>query len=325
MASLEEIRELVLSSIAVVSAKMEQLTAHVEALSTTVALVQDQVTALSMSTPVHGTGAESSARPPSRLSIINEDEGESEEAMDEAFADNKEETDNVSNSDLDGLQLLLQQFARSQREERKLRTKEFQEMMGILRPAAGASSSTNQQPLVRSAPNFVKYDGKCDHGAVTQFIHQFVTHFPLAKIRDPQDMVHLAAPHLTGEDWDTFVSDFKQRFLPPQFLTQLEDEFAAWTQSGRPVLTYSNKLLALVQLIGTPEKEKLRAFTRGLDPKTYEEALALAQNKELELNGGKTRQATGSANSQGGNKNQLDKAQADKGKKTKVKQTPDEK
>ena len=93
-------------------------------------------------------------------------------------------------------------------------------------------------------------------------------------------------------DWDIFVSDFKQRFLPPQFLTQLEDEFAAWTQSGRPVLTYSSKLPTLAQLIGTPEKEKLRAFTRGLDssikysirnlnPKTYEEALALAQNNAL--------------------------------------------
>ena len=90
-------------------------------------------------------------------------------------------------------------------------------------------------------------------------------------------------------------------------------------------------------MIGTLEKEKPRAFTRGLDssikysirnvnPKTYEEALALAQNKELELNGGKPRQAAGgSANSQGGHKNQADKAQADKGKKAKPKQTLDEK
>ena len=200
MTTLEDIRELLVSSIAAITDKMEQLTAQVDTLSTSVLLVQDQVEILRASAPVQGTGAAPSARPPSRLSSINEEEGESDEATDEASAYTEDETDNVSNSERDGLQqLLLQQFARSQREERKLRTKEFQEMMGILRPVAGASSSTNQQPLVRSAPNFVKYDGKCDHSAVTQFIHQFETHFPLAKLRDPQDKVHLAAPHLTGE------------------------------------------------------------------------------------------------------------------------------
>ena len=67
---------------------------------------------------------------------------------------------------------------------------------------------------------------------------------------------------------------------------------------GMLVMSFSNKLLTLAQQIGTPEKEKLRAFVRGLDssikyctrnlnPKTYDEALALMQNKELELNGGK--------------------------------------
>ena len=71
--------------------------------------------------------------------------------------------------------------------------------MGMLRPTAGASHSTTVQPLVRNAPNFTKYDGKCDHGAVTQFIHQFVAHFPLAKITDQQDKVHLAVPQLTRE------------------------------------------------------------------------------------------------------------------------------
>ena len=66
--------------------------------------------------------------------------------------------------------------------------------------------------------------------------------------------------------------------------------------------TYSSKFL-----IGTPEKEKLHVFIRGLDssvkysiwnldPKTYEEALALAQNKELEINKGKKQVASGSSN-----------------------------
>ena len=92
-----------------------------------------------------------------------------------------------------------------------------------------------------------------------------------------------------------FVSDFRQHFLPPQFLAAFEDDFVDLHQKGTPIVSYSNKLLTLAQQIGTPEKEKLRAFVRGLDssikysirnlnPKTYEEALAVAQNKEL--NGG---------------------------------------
>ncbi|MCO5549454.1 hypothetical protein L7F22_002925 [Adiantum nelumboides] len=101
--------------------------------------------------------------------------------------------------------------------------------------------------------------------------------------------------HTTKFQWDIFVSDFKQRFLPPEYLTALEDEFAELKQKGIPVLSYSNKLLTLAQQIGSTEEEKLRAFSRGLDasikysirnlkPATYEEALALSPNKELELN-----------------------------------------
>ena len=96
---------------------------------------------------------------------------------------------------------------------------------------------------------------------------------------------------MTQFDWDTFVSDFKQRFLPPLFLTALEDEFVTLQQKGTPFVLHSNKLLTLAQRIGTPDnKEKLRAFVGGLDssikyairnlnPKTYKEALALTLNK----------------------------------------------
>ena len=109
--------------------------------------------------------------------------------------------------------------------------------MGLFRPTAGIIVDAAALLLVRNTPNFTKYDGKCDHCVVNHVIHQFVAHFPLAKITDPQDKVHLAAPHLTGEaitwwqhwsqlhtdsstkmpqyDWDTFVVDFKERFLPP--------------------------------------------------------------------------------------------------------------
>lgn len=80
----------------------------------------------------------------------------------------------------EALQLLLDQFAWTQKDERELRLFEFQHLMSILRSPTGAHS-TEAQPLVQNSPNFTKYDGKCDHGAVSQFIHQFVAHFPLAK------------------------------------------------------------------------------------------------------------------------------------------------
>ncbi|KAI5055900.1 hypothetical protein GOP47_0029421 [Adiantum capillus-veneris] len=101
----------------------------------------------------------------------------------------------------------------------------------------------------------------------------------------------VAVQQLLQYDWNTFVSDFKQRFLPSRFLIDLEDEFVALMQKDIPMVTYSiGKLLTLTQQIGTPEKKKLQAFISGLDssikysiqnlnPKIYEEALALAQNK----------------------------------------------
>ncbi|MCO5568092.1 hypothetical protein L7F22_021788 [Adiantum nelumboides] len=236
--------------------------------------------------------------------------------------------------------------------------KELSELVAAIKAPHTPSSITAVQPLVRNSPNFTKYDGKIDHGAVNQFIHQFVAHFQGAKIKDPQDKVHLAAPHLTGEaitwwqhwadkhtdplthttkfQWDIFVSDFKQRFLSPEYLTALEDEFAGLKQKGMPVLSYSNKLLTLTQQIGSTEKEKLRAFSRGLDasikygvrnlkPATYEEALALAQNKELELNNGKPKQPTSSTSSlQTNGKSQANKT-AKPNTPSKPKMTPDEK
>ena len=153
--------------------------------------------------------------------------------MDEEVADTTAAEDKVSNhssSDKEALQMSLDRFSSDQRAERELRSHEFQTLMGLLRLAAGTAGAS-ALPLVRNTPNFTKYDGKCDHSVVNQFIHQFVAHFPLAKITDPQDKIHLAAPHLTGEavpwwqhwsqlyrdssakmpqyDWDMFVANFK--------------------------------------------------------------------------------------------------------------------
>lgn len=231
--------------------------------------------------------------------------------MDADYSDTEE--DNMSfyrtTVEMNSMQKLMAQFEKARHQERRLWKQELLELVPAIKAPTAPSPSATSPPLVRNSPNFTKYDGKCDHGTVAQFIHQFVAHFPFAKIIDPQDKVHLAVPHLTGEavpwwkhwaklhtdpstnlpqyEWDIFVSDFKQGFLPPQFLTALEDDFAILAEKGMPIVTYSNKLLTLAQPIGTLEKEKLRMFIRGLDssikyavrnlnPKTYEEALALA-------------------------------------------------
>lgn len=121
----------------------------------------------------------------------------------------------------------------------------------------------------RTQPKFSKYDGKCDHLAVNQFIHQFNSYFPLVKPTNPHDKVHVAASHLTGEvvtwwqhwsslhtyqtsgfvafRWDIFVHELKTRFLPPQYLTNLADEFYRLKQNGSPVLKFSGKVITLAQ------------------------------------------------------------------------------
>ena len=159
---------------------------------------------------------------------------------------------------------MLDQFEKARRQERRLRKQEIFEPVAAIKAPSASSSSAAVQPLVRNSPNFTECDGECNHSAVNQFIHEFVAHFLLAKIKDPQDKVHLAAPHLTGEavpwwqhwaeqhtdplmhsphyDWDTFVSDFKQRFLPPQYLTALEDEFADHKQKDMHVLNFLHRL-----------------------------------------------------------------------------------
>ena len=68
---------------------------------------------------------------------------------------------------------------------------------------------------------------------------------------------------------------------------------------------------------------------RNLNPKSYEEALALAQNKELELNGGKPKQAAHSSTTSSGGKSTITEPKRPEpnklGKPKKPKQTPDEK
>ena len=103
--------------------QMETMGSRLDDLSAQLLLVQGQVEVLNTQTPA--LSGDDIMPPPlrHRRRPISE-EGQSEDAKDEASDDDKEE-DNASNSDRDALQLLLQQFARSQREERRLRTKEF--------------------------------------------------------------------------------------------------------------------------------------------------------------------------------------------------------
>lgn len=89
-----------------------------------------------------------------------------------------------------------------------------------------------------------------------------------------------------------------------RFQAQVSPSPVSYRFEGRDRYSEGMPIVTSAQQIRTPDKEKLRAFVRGLDssikyairnlnPKSYEEALALAQNKELELNGGKPKQLLG--------------------------------
>ncbi|MCO5560168.1 hypothetical protein L7F22_013775 [Adiantum nelumboides] len=94
------------------------------------------------------------------------------------------------------LQQLLEQFEKAPFLERRLRKQELLEFMAAIKAPHTPSSITATRPLVRNSPNFTKYDVKIDHGAVNQFIHEFVAHFPLAKIKDPHDKhAKVMGPH----------------------------------------------------------------------------------------------------------------------------------
>ena len=68
--------------------------------------------------------------------------------------------------DTNPLQQLLEQFERARIQERTLRKQELSELVAAIKASPTPSSSTATQPLVRNSPNFTKYDGKMDHGAV---------------------------------------------------------------------------------------------------------------------------------------------------------------
>ena len=57
MTILEDLRDLFISSIVELTAKIKQVDARVDQLATTILLVQDQVKALCTSTPAQGSGA----------------------------------------------------------------------------------------------------------------------------------------------------------------------------------------------------------------------------------------------------------------------------
>ncbi|MCO5553051.1 hypothetical protein L7F22_006572 [Adiantum nelumboides] len=297
-------------------------------------MTQQQVTALQESIPAQGSGSRAPQTPPHHARLSPIVEGFKEEAVDETLfeAEDDDKSSYRTMDEANPLQQLLEQFEKARVQERRLRKQELSELVAAIKA-----------PLPPRA--------------LSQHNHWFKTHQTLPSMMDPQDKVHLAAPHLIGEavtwyqhwadkhtdplthttkfHWDIFVSDFKQRFLP-EYLTALEDEFAELKQKGMPVLSYSNKLLTLAQHIGTTEKEKLRAFSRGLDasikhgvrnlkPATYEEALELAQNKELELNNGKPKQPTSSTSSQQTNGRSQANKTAKPNTPSKPKMTPDEK
>ena len=108
--------------------------------------------------------------------------------------------------------------------------------------------------------------------------------------------------------WADFRDALTARFLPPRYLKGLKDDYRALSQNGRPVMAYANRVSQLGGQLRKSDEDKLEAFLFGLDvlikydveaddPKTFDEAVRLAQLQELKHNKGKPKSVSSSPSS----------------------------
>ena len=131
-----------------------------------------------------------------------------------------------------------------------------------------------------------------DAMVVHSWLHQFTAYFATRKMTD-HGKVLLAAIYLSGDainwyqswqdeqlaahlasglddellqyDWATFQAQLKARFMPPEYLQRLQDEWKGLKQSGTPVMTFSNKVLQVGVQLRKSDASRLKAFLYGLD------------------------------------------------------------
>lgn len=161
---------------------------------------------------------------------------------------------------------------------------QFQHTLSSVSPPIGATSQTAVTSTIvnRTQPKFSKYDGKCDHLAVNQFIHQFNAYFPLVKPTNPHDKVHVAASHLTGEvvTWWQHWSMDSNRTVHPCLSFQVRLSLQHSSQGYLSRLRWINSFVDWI----------LTFTVRNFESNSYDWVLTLAQNEEMKMNGGKPKQ-----------------------------------
>ena len=164
--------------------------------------------------------------------------------------------------------------------------------------ASGASSSSAPLPATDHHPThlekvaFSKYDGKMDAMALHSWLHQFTAYFSTCRMTN-HGKVLLAAIYLSGDainwyqswqdeqlathlasgltddllqyEWATFHDQLKARFMPPEYLQRLQDDWKSLKQSGSPVMTFSNKVMQIGVQLRKSDSSRLKAFIYGLD------------------------------------------------------------
>ena len=138
-------------------------------------MTQQQVTALQARIPTQSSWSQEPQTPPTNKQLLSPIlEGiEEEKVEDEDISDAEDDDKSLYRTTVEPnpMQLMLEQFEKAHRQERRLRKQEISELVAAIKTPGAPRSSTSVQPLVRNSPNFTKYDGKCDHGVVNQFIH----------------------------------------------------------------------------------------------------------------------------------------------------------
>ena len=86
--------------------------------------------------------------------------------------------------------------------------------------------------------------------------------------QDEQLAAHLASgldDELLQYDWAIFKAQLKARFMPPEYLHRLQDEWKGLKQNGTPVMTFSNKVMQVGVQLRKSDSSRLKAFLYGLD------------------------------------------------------------
>ena len=163
---------------------------------------------------------------------------------------------------------------------------------------------------------------------IFSWIHQFTAYFATTK-KSSNSKVLLAAMYLSGDainwyqswqeaqlkahdehssssfadvplsySWDDFIEKLKERFMPPQYIDRLKEDWRALKQNDTPVMSFSNKILQLGVQLRKSDEDRLESFLFGLDeyikydvrvmrPRDFNDVVLITLEQEMKHNKGK--------------------------------------